>query len=161
MNFRKIHIGFLLVMLLSAAGLFAQNDSSIVKFVNPPSVATPKGYSHAAMVDLGTCRMLILSGEVPFDKDGKLVGKDDFAKQTEQVFINIKNIITDLGGTMKDIVKLDLFLLDVKNIQTLRNVRDKYINLQNPPTSTLVEVKKLFRDDVLIEVAATAILPKE
>lgn len=51
-------------------------------------------------------------------------------------------------------------MVDVTQIQSVRDIRNKFINLKNPPTSTLVEIRKLFRDDVLIENDATAIIPK-
>lgn len=57
------------------------------------------------MVDLGSCKMVILSGQVPLDAQGGLVGKDDLEKQAEQVFRNIKAIVTDAGGTMDDVVR--------------------------------------------------------
>jgi len=141
--------------------VFSQQDTSIVKFLNPPSVSSPKGYSHAVQVDLGTCRMLIISGQVAIDSKGNLVGKGDFAKQSEQAFQNIKNIVENAGGTMDNVVKLGFYILDVNQIQTLRSVRDKFINTKSPPASTLVQVSKLFRDDVLVEIEATAIIPNK
>lgn len=139
----------------------AQTDTSLVNFVNPSSVATPRGYSHAAIIDLGNCHMIILSGQVPLDSKGNLVGQGDFGKQTEQVFLNIKNILSELGGTMDNVVKVGIFVTDVSKIQTVRDIRDKFINVKNPPASTLVQVSKLFRDDVLIEVEATAVIRKK
>ena len=139
----------------------SQTATSIVSFKNPASVAPPKGYSHAAIVDLGNSQMIVLSGQVPLDKQGNLVGKDDLTKQCEQVFMNIKNILTDVGGTMDNVIKIGIYMVDVSQIQTVRDVRNKYINLQNPPASTLVQVSSLFRGDVLIEIEATAIIPKE
>lgn len=123
-------------------------------------MAAPKGYSHAAVTDLGTCNMVIISGQVALDSAGNLVGPGDIGKQAEEVFINIKKVITAPGGTMDDIVKLGYFVTDVSKIQVIRNARNKFINLQHPPASTLVQVSKLFREDVLIEVEATAIIPK-
>ncbi|MDN5287356.1 MAG: RidA family protein [Mucilaginibacter sp.] len=151
----------LLSFLLSSKIAFSQVDTSIVKFQNPSSVSTPKGYSHAAEIDLGNSKMLILSGQVAFDNKGNLVGKGDLTKQTEQVFLNIKNIVENAGGTMDNVVKLGCYLLDVNQIQAFREIKDKYINLKKPPTSTLVQVSKLFRDDVLIEIEATAIIPNK
>jgi enamine deaminase RidA (YjgF/YER057c/UK114 family) len=136
----------------------SQKDTSLVKFINPPSLSTPRGYSHTAQINLGNCTMLIISGQVALDKTGNLIGKGDIAKQTEQVFLNIKNAITDAGGTMNDIVKLGYFLLDVSQIQTVRDTRDKFINTKTPPASTLVQVSKLFRDDLMVEIEATAII---
>ena len=150
-----------LPLLLLAKLTFAQADTSLVKFINPSAVSTPKGYSHAAVIDLGTCKMLILSGQVALDNKGNLVGKDDFGKQAEQVFQNIKNIVEAAGGKMDNVVKLGFYVLDVKQVPALRTVRDKYINTKNPPASTLVQVSKLFRDDILLEVEATAVIPKK
>ncbi len=148
-----------MALLLSTA-CFAQQKATVT-LVNPAVVATPKGYSHVAVIDLGTSKMLILSGQVPLDKDGALVGKGDAAKQIEQTFANIKAIVESQGGTMGDVVKLGYYLLDVANIQTLRNIRDKYIDVNHPPASTLVQVSKLFRDDVLVEIEATAVITKK
>lgn len=153
-------IPFIIFIHMAAIG-FSQSEVSIVKFRNPTSVMKAKGYSPAAVIDLGNCQMIVISGQVPFDKQGNLIGKDDFEKQTEQVFLNIKNILSELGGTMDNLVKIGIYMTDVSQIQTLRNVRDKFINMQQPPTSTLVEVSKLFREDVLIEIEATAIVPKK
>lgn len=151
----------LFCFLFTSFTALSQTDTSIVQFKNPVSVATPKGYSQAAVVDLGNCKMIILSGQVPLDSKGNLVGKDDLSKQTEQVFLNIKNIISDLGGTMDNIVKLGIYMVDVSQVQTFRDIRNKFIDIKNPPASTLVQVSKLFRDDVLLEVEATAIIPKK
>ncbi|TXJ29539.1 MAG: RidA family protein [Chitinophagaceae bacterium] len=154
---RKGLIGCL-SLLISLAG-FSQEDSSLVKLVNPPSVHTPKGYSHVAEINLGTCTMLIISGQVALDEQGNLVGKNDPGKQAEQAFKNIRSCVTNAGGTMDNIVKLSYFILDVSQVQKVRDARDKFINTAKPPASTLVQVSKLFREDVLIEIEATAIIP--
>ncbi|MBS1632518.1 MAG: RidA family protein [Bacteroidetes bacterium] len=151
---------FCFLLLISISG-FSQSESTLVTFENPTSVAKPKGYSHAAVVDLGNCKMVVLSGEVPFDKQGNLIGAGDMKKQAEQVFRNIQNILTDLGGTMDNVIKLGFYITDVSQIQAIRDATAQFINLKNPPTSILVEVNKLFRNDVLIEVEATAIIPKK
>ena len=146
-------------LLVSIKGL-TQTDTSIVKFINPSSSSAPKSYSQAAIIDLGNCKMIIISGQTALDAQGNLIGKGDMAKQTEQVFLNIKKIVTDLGGTMDNIVKTGIFLVDASQIQAFRDTRNKFINLKNPPTSTLIHVSKLFSDDILLEIEATAIIPK-
>ncbi|RFS13714.1 RidA family protein [Emticicia sp. C21] len=149
---------FLLFFLSLAFTSFAQSP---LKLVNPNSVAAPKGYSQVAQIDLGNATMLLISGQVPLDKQGNLVGKGDLARQTEQVFINIKNIIEEAGGNINHLAKVSYFIKDVSKIQLVRDMRDKFINTQSPPASTLVEVSKLYRDDVLIEIEATAVIPKK
>jgi 2-iminobutanoate/2-iminopropanoate deaminase len=140
--------------------LCAQQTPNNVQFFNPGGVSAPHGYSQTAIIDLGTCKMVIISGQVALDKQGNLVGKDDMSIQAGQVFLNIKSILDELRGSMDDIVKLGFYTTDVSQIQAIRAARDKYINVNNPPTSTLVQVSGLFRPDLLIEVEATAIIPK-
>ena len=135
-------------------------DTPMIKFQNPASVAMPTGYSHAVEIDLGNCRMILISGQVPLDQQGNLVGKNSLAKQAKQVFLNIKNIVEAAGGTMEHVVKTGIYMTDISQIHIFRDIRNKFINLQKPPTSTLVQVSKLFSDDWLIEMEATAIIPK-
>jgi enamine deaminase RidA (YjgF/YER057c/UK114 family) len=151
----------LILPFLFITTLVFSQDTSIVKFLNPSSVSAPKGYSHAVQIDLGTSRMLIISGQVAIDSQGNVVGKGDFGKQAAQAFQNIKNIVENAGGTMDDVVKLGFYILDVNQIQTLRFVRDKFINIKSPPASTLIQVSKLFRDDILVEIEASAIIPNK
>jgi enamine deaminase RidA (YjgF/YER057c/UK114 family) len=151
----------LIVAILCSSAALSQDDSSMVRYFNPSSLAKPNGYSHAVAVDLGNATMVILSGQVALDSEGRLVGEGDIGKQTEQVFLNIKGIINHAGGTMNDIVKLSYFMLDVSGVQKVRDVRDKFINVKTPPVSTLVQVSGLFRKDMLIEIEATVIIPKQ
>lgn len=153
-------IYFLFLLLISLPG-FSQTDTSLVKFRNPASVSAPKGYSHSVEISLGNCKMVIISGQIALDDKGNLVGKDNLAAQTEQVFANIKNIVVESGGTMDDVIKIDIFMTDISQVQTMRDVRNKFLSQQKPPTSTLVQVSKLVRDDLLIEIEATVIIPKK
>jgi reactive intermediate/imine deaminase len=151
----------LLLLLLSSKIAFSQVGTPIVQFKNPSSVSAPNGYSHVVSIDLGNSKMLIISGQIALDSKGNLIGKGDMAKQAEQAFLNIKSIVEDAGGTMNDVVKLGNFLTDISQLQAVRGVRDKYINTKNPPASTTVQVSKLVRDDLMIEIEATAIIPNK
>ena len=58
--------------------------------------------------------------------------------------------VIKLAGKNKDhLIKTGIFILDNANMPILREVRNKFINLKNPPASTLVQVAKLYRDDLL------------
>jgi 2-iminobutanoate/2-iminopropanoate deaminase len=150
----------LFVLAVTLATQVRSQSAPNVQLINPATVAAPRGYSHAAVIDLGNCKMVILSGQVALDPKGALTGANDLGKQTEQVFQNIKNILEAAGGNMNHLVKLGYFTTDVSRLQDIRTIRDRFINTKNPPASTLVQVNKLFRDDVLIEIEATAIIPK-
>jgi hypothetical protein len=56
------------------------------------------------------------------------------------------------------VVKLNLYLVDATQLPVVREVRDEYVNTQQPPASTAVEVRRLVRDDLLIEVEAVAVI---
>lgn len=62
---------------------------------------------------------------------------------------------------MDDLVELNYYIIDASQVQVIRNIRDKYVNTKQPPASTLVQVSKLFRDDILIEIKATAVIKKK
>jgi enamine deaminase RidA (YjgF/YER057c/UK114 family) len=116
-----------------------------VRFIN----RAPLGYSHVAEVRGG--RTLYISGQ------GNLVGRGDFRAQTVQVFENLTARLKEGGATFKDVVKLNYYLTDASDLQTLRDTRNRYLNTDNPPASTLVVVKQLFREEFLIEVEAVAV----
>jgi 2-iminobutanoate/2-iminopropanoate deaminase len=159
----KIQVRSILIVMavLVHSTSMAQKTPQLVYFDNPQFLSTPKGYSHVARIDLGNAWMLIISGQVSLDKEGNLVGKGDFARQTEQVYENIMQIIKTAGGNKDHLIKTGIFILDNANMPILREVRNKYINIKNPPASTLVQVDKLYRDDLLIEIEATALIPKK
>ena len=125
------------------------------RFLTPATLSPPFGYSHVVEAPAGT--MVYISGQVPLDAEGQLVGGGDFAAQTRQVFENITRALEAADATWSDVVKLDYFLRDVGQIGVVRAIRDEYVDTANPPASTLVEVSSLFRPDVLVEIQAVAI----
>jgi reactive intermediate/imine deaminase len=108
------------------------------------------------VVDAVASRIVYVSGQVPLDADGQLVGESDFAAQTRQVFENLTLALEAAGASWRDVVKLTYFLRDVGELPVVRAVRDEYVDTKRPPASTLVEVSRLFRDDVLVEIEAIA-----
>jgi len=127
-----------------------------VLFVNPPALSKPTGYSHAVIAIGG--RTIYIAGQVALDQSGNVVGKDDFRAQTTQVFENLKKALEAAGASFKNVVKLNYYVVDMRQIQTLREVRNAYVNTQEPPASTLVEIRRLAREEFLIEVEAIAVV---
>ena len=125
------------------------------RFLTPATLSPPFGYSHVVEAQAGT--IVYISGQVPLDAEGQLVGAGDFAAQTRQVFENLTRALEAADATWSDVVKLDYFLRDVGQIAAVRAIRDEYVDTEHPPASTLVEVSRLFRDDVLVEIEAVAV----
>jgi enamine deaminase RidA (YjgF/YER057c/UK114 family) len=129
------------------------------EFLNPKALIAPgpAAYSHVAKVNRGA--IVYLSGQVPSDASGKLIGEGDFEAQVEQIFANLKIAVEAAGGTMADIVKLNYYLVaevDQAIVPKLRPIRDRYINVEKPPASTFVVVSRLMRPGWLIEIEAVA-----
>jgi reactive intermediate/imine deaminase len=127
-----------------------------VHFLNPETIHQPFGYSHVAEVTAG--RPVYIAGQVALDPAGELVGPGDVAAQARQVFDNLQAALEAVGASFEQIVKLNYYLVDATQLPVVREVRDQYVNTKQPPASTAVEVRRLFRDDLLIEVEAVAVV---
>jgi 2-iminobutanoate/2-iminopropanoate deaminase len=104
--------------------------------------------------------MLFISGQVarPFEGGTEIVGKDEY-EQTRQIFSRIERIIKAAGGTMDNLVKMTIYVVDIKkNTEVWRARREFFTG--DFPTSTLVEVRSLAKPDVLVEIETVAYLGK-
>ena len=129
------------------------------EFISPKTLIPPAGYSHIAKVNRGT--IVYLAGQVSNDASGRLIGEGNFEAQVEQVFRNLKIAVEAAGGTMADIVKLNIYLVaavDQAEVPKLRAIRNRYVNVESPPASTLVVVSRLAQPGWLIEIEAVAAL---
>lgn len=122
-----------------------------IRFLN----RAPAGYCQVVEVRGG--RTLYISGQIAVDSSGQVVGPGDFAAQIKQVFANLKARLDESGASFSDVVKLNFYLTEASDLQILRDVRDSYVNREQPPASTLVIVKQLVRPDLIIEVDAIAV----
>lgn len=128
-----------------------------VQFINPATIASPRGYTHVAVVPGGQ-RLVYISGQVAFDLQGNIVGEGDFRAQTQQVFENLNAALEAVGATFHHVVKFTIYVTDMTQLPVLREIRDTFVNMHNPPTSTAVEVRRLARDEFMIEIEAVAVL---
>jgi enamine deaminase RidA (YjgF/YER057c/UK114 family) len=98
-----------------------------------------------------------VSGQVPLDADGAVVGIGDMGEQARQAFRNLGAVLQDAGASFAELVKLTYFVRDIDAVGAIRMARDEFVNTANPPASTLVEVSRLFLPDLLIEIEAIAV----
>ena len=126
----------------------------------PQGVSKPGAYTH--VVSAQGSRIVFISGQVALDKDGNVVGPGDLAKQTEQVFENLKTCLASVGATFADVTKMTTFIVSYRPAvrrAILGAVRQKYLPAENLPASTLVGVQSLATPEIMIEIEATAVLP--
>ncbi len=136
----------------------AANAPANIRFINPPDLGPTPGYTHVVVVSGGS--VVYIAGQVPLDSSGQPVGPGDFVAQAHQVFQNLQIALAAVGADFNQVVKLNYYLTDMETqLLPLREVRNQYINTASPPASTAVEVRRLFREDVLLEIEAVAALP--
>ena len=126
---------------------------------NPDGVAPPaaNGYSHAVRVPLGDATLLVVSGQLPLNAEGEMVGAGDLRAQTRQVFENLRTILEANGATFADVVKVGTYVTDLTDLAAVREVRRDYLQPE-PPASTLVQVVALVLPDAMIEVDLEAVV---
>lgn len=102
--------------------------------------------------------LLFVSGVVPVDGAGRLVGADDVVAQARQVFANLGAVLAAGGATFADVVKVTVFLTDVDDRARINVVRQEAFG-EARPASTLVEIAGLAIPGARIEVDAVAVVP--
>jgi reactive intermediate/imine deaminase len=102
--------------------------------------------------------LLFLSGFVPVDGEGRLVGGEDVVAQVRQVFANLAAVLEAAGVTFGDVVKVTVYLTDISDRARINPVRQEVFGATRP-ASTLVEVSALVVPGAKVEIDAIAVLP--
>jgi enamine deaminase RidA (YjgF/YER057c/UK114 family) len=124
-------------------------------YLEPTGIAPPpEPYSHA--IRCGDT--LYIAGQVAFDDQNRTVGVGDPRRQAEQVWHNIRLAVQAAGGTLADVVKITIFLKDVRDAAAEISVREQLFERGRYPVCTLVQVANLGLPDLLMEVDAIAVL---
>lgn len=118
----------------------------------------PVGFSQVVSSPSG--KMVYTSGQVPWLENGQMADPTDFEAQAVQVHLQLQKALKAAGADMTDVVKVTLYIVDYSpdKLEILRKVRARFFHPDHPPATTLLGVEKLFRDDVLIEIDAVAIV---
>lgn len=102
--------------------------------------------------------LLFVSGIVPVDGEGRLVGEGDVVEQARQVFRNMREVLAVAGCGPEDVVKVTVFLTEIDDRPLVNPVRQEFFGAVRP-ASTLVEVSRLAIPGARIEVEAVALVP--
>ncbi|HJZ49457.1 MAG TPA: RidA family protein [Roseiflexaceae bacterium] len=129
------------------------------RIINPPDLAPPRGFNHGIAVRGGA--LLFLAGQDASDAAGRIVAPGDLLGQCEQVLRNLQAVVHAAGGTMQDIVKLNIFVADRDdyraNLTSLGALFRAYFGAYYP-TVALFEIARFFQDEALIEMEGVAVL---
>jgi 2-iminobutanoate/2-iminopropanoate deaminase len=124
---------------------------------NPNLPAPMRGGAFSAGVEAPAGRTIYVSGQVSMDAEGNVVGEGDIKLQTETVLDHVKTVVEEAGGTMDDIVKVTVFIRDMRLYDEIHEVRRRYFD-EPYPASSMVEVSALIDPRLLIEIEAVAVI---
>ena len=129
------------------------------EIINPPNLAKPVGFNHGILTTGG--RLLFLGGQAALDAEGKVVAPGDVVAQYRQALANLKAVVEEAGGTMQDVVKMNIFVSDrddyKAHLKELGQVHKEFFGAYYPATA-LLEVSRFFEDGILVEVEGIAVL---
>ena len=127
--------------------------------VNPPTLAPPRGFNHGILTSGG--QLLFLAGQDAGDAEGRIVAPGDLPAQFEQVLRNLRAVVEAAGGTMQDIVKLNVFVADRDayraQLKPLGRIFRDYFG-DYYPAMALFEVSKFYQDAALVEMEGMAVI---
>jgi len=122
------------------------------RIVSPAVAEAPPGrWSNAIRAG----EFLFISGQVSRANDGKTIeGKGEY-EQSKIIFTKIKNLVEAAGGTTDDVVRVTIYVVDIKQNTEVWRARQEFFK-GDFPASTLVQVAALGTPEVLVEIEAIA-----
>lgn len=117
-----------------------------------PSPPMPHQYPHA--IEAGG--FLFISGQVAIDEQAKVIGLGDPVRQAEVAWGYIRDIVEEAGGSVADVIKITIFLEDIRHAEAELSVRTALFESGRFPTCTMVQVSNLGLEGLLMEIEAVA-----
>ena len=126
--------------------------------ITTDKLAVPNGHFSQATTIEAKGKLVFISGMTARTRDGGIAGIGNVELQTRQVCENLKAAAEAAGGSLDDIVRVDVYVRNMEHFPTIHKVRREYFK-EPVPASTMVEVSKMTSPDYLIEINAIAVLP--
>ncbi len=132
-----------------------------MRYINPATVATPKGYSNGVVIaPTATGGVLFLAGQVAWDRESRIVS-DRFVDQFDQALANVLDVVEAAGGTPESIGKLTIIVTSIEEYTAdMKEIGRRYRARmgRHYPAMTLVEVKALLEPGAKVEIEGLACL---
>jgi enamine deaminase RidA (YjgF/YER057c/UK114 family) len=103
--------------------------------------------------------LVYISGQIAYRNGKVAVAPDDALEQCRQTFRNIQELVVQAGGTMDNVVSLDIFLRDIKYRAAAIKARSEFFEAPGPSATVVGGVDFAF-GDILVEISAVAVLSK-
>ena len=131
----------------------------MVRAIDPPTLAPPKGYANGLLMEPG--RLLFVAGQIGWDRDSKLVSAS-LTEQFEQALRNVIDVVKAAGGAAEHIGRFTIYVTDKRRyLAQTKAIGAVYRTLmgRHYPAMALVEVADLLEEGALVEIEATAVIP--
>lgn len=127
------------------------------EYLNPKELFEPRFFTHTVAVS-GAAKIVYVSGQVSYDRNGAVVGKGDMRAQSEQVFACLTRNLKAAGASWSDVIKMNGYMVRMspEAVTAYREVRTRFLDPKKMPASTLVGVERLVHEDLLLEVEVVA-----
>ena len=126
--------------------------------ISTDRLAAPNGHFSQATTIEAKGKLVFISGMTARRADGSIAGIGDIEAQTRQVCENLKAAAEAAGGSLDDVVRVDVYVRNIEHFPIIHAVRQQYFKAP-VPASTMVEVSKMVKPEYLIEISAIAVLP--
>lgn len=135
------------------------NEVTIMElnYINPKSMAQPRGYSHAISVS-GNHKTIYIGGQNAVDQNGKIVGKGNLKLQTEQALTNIEKVLKEANAKLENVVKFNIYLILGQKPQEGFEAFQQKWSSKNFPAITVLFVAGLGNPEWLFEIDAIAVV---
>jgi 2-iminobutanoate/2-iminopropanoate deaminase len=142
---------------------FCRSVNMSKEALNPPTLFPSRQYGFSQIVKVSAGKMVYLSGQVAWDADQNLLGKDDLGTQTRQALKNVRIAIQTAGGTLADVVSLRIYIVQDRMAEShyVREGLREFFPGDSPPAATWIGVHSLADEDFLIEIEAVAVIDVE
>jgi enamine deaminase RidA (YjgF/YER057c/UK114 family) len=128
-----------------------------LEYVNPPELATPSGFSHAAV---GSGRIVFLAGQIALDSSGRIVG-ETVVDQFEQALSNVLTALRAAGGAPSDLASLTIYIVDMAdyraNSRPIGAVWRRLVGADYPAMAG-IGVARLWDERALVELQGYAVV---
>ena len=134
---------------------------SEISIVNPPTLGKPRG-QYSQITRVKATELAFIAGQLSADRDGEIVGVDDFDAQCSQVFANVKAALDSMGAGWGNVAQFTTYLVHSQDIPKFMNFRLKNFPQFFPngvyPPNTLLMIDRLVEEPFLVEVQTIAAL---
>ena len=129
-----------------------------LEHIQPENFFTPRFESYTPVIVSTGARQVHVAGMTPVDENNQIAAEGDLPGQVRACCDNIKKALASAGATVEDVVRVNIYALDIDQYLEFGGPEFRKMFTSNRPTSTLLEISRLSHPGFLVEIEVTAVL---